>query len=76
MSNNPYETGDIAGLGQRARLDTGTLGVVSIEVDSARQAVALINRRHEHGLAAFTGEEAVVDSSTGSNRSASTVRRC
>ena len=62
VSNNPYETGDIAGLGQRARLDTGTLGVVSIEVDSARQAVALINRRHEHGLTAFTGEEAVVDS--------------
>ena len=28
VSNNPYETGDIAGLGRRARLDQGVLGVV------------------------------------------------
>jgi diacylglycerol kinase family enzyme len=61
VSNNPYETGDIAGLGQRARLDTGVLGVVAVEVDNARQAVALINRRHDHGLTALTGNEVVVD---------------
>ena len=62
VSNNPYETGDIAGLGKRARLDTGTLGVVTIEVDSARQAVALMNRRNDHGLTALTGNQAIVDS--------------
>ena len=28
VSNNPYETGDIAGPGRRARLDQGVLGVV------------------------------------------------
>jgi diacylglycerol kinase family enzyme len=62
VSNNPYETGDIAGLGKRARLDTGTLGVVTIEVDSARQAVALLNRRNDHGLTALSGNQAIVDS--------------
>jgi len=29
LSNDPYEMTDIAGLGRRARLDTGTLGVVA-----------------------------------------------
>ncbi|MGH3171729.1 MAG: diacylglycerol/lipid kinase family protein, partial [Trebonia sp.] len=29
VANNPYGTGDIAGLGRRARLDRGTLGVVA-----------------------------------------------
>ena len=32
---NPYETEDIAGLGRRARLDRGVLGVVAVMVDSA-----------------------------------------
>ena len=33
MSNDPYEMGDIAGLGRRARLDAGTLGVVAVTVE-------------------------------------------
>ena len=41
VSNDPYEMGDVAGLGRRARLDAGTLGVVAVRVDSARQAVEL-----------------------------------
>ena len=49
VSNGPYEMSDIAGLGRRARLDTGTLGVVSIRVDSARQAVALRPPRARSG---------------------------
>ena len=62
VSNNPYERGDVAGLGKRARLDTGTLGIVAIEVDNARQAVALMERRNDRGLVALTGHEAIVDS--------------
>jgi hypothetical protein len=30
VSNNAYEMSDIAGLGHRARLDAGTLGVVVV----------------------------------------------
>ena len=41
---------DIAGLGRRARLDAGTLGVVAVRVDSARQAAGLIRRGHGTGL--------------------------
>src|SRR5262249_33328224 len=44
VSNDPYERGDIAGLGRRARLDAGTLGVVAVTVDSARQAIQLLRR--------------------------------
>ncbi len=36
VSNDPYELGDIAGLGRRARLDAGTLGVVAVTVNNAR----------------------------------------
>ena len=42
VANNPYGTGDLAGLGRRARLDRGILGVVSVKVDSARQAAGLL----------------------------------
>jgi diacylglycerol kinase family enzyme len=61
VSNNPYETGDVAGLGRRARLDAGTLGVVAIEVGSARQAIALMNRRNDRGLTVLTDDEVIVD---------------
>jgi diacylglycerol kinase family enzyme len=54
VSNNPYGTGDIAGLGRRARLDRGTLGVVGITVASARQAAGLLRGRHATGLSVLT----------------------
>ena len=50
VANNPYGTGDIAGLSRRARLDGGMLGVVSVTVGSARQAVALLRGTHGAGL--------------------------
>ena len=50
VSNDPYESSDLAGLGRRARLDRGVLGVIAVRVDSARQAVALLNHAHERGL--------------------------
>lgn len=61
VSNNPYGTTDLAGLGRRARLDRGELGVASVTVDSARQAIRLLNRTHDRGLELFTGTEVVID---------------
>ena len=46
VSNNPYGTGDIAGLGRRARLDLGVLGVVGVTVESAAQAAGLLRGRN------------------------------
>jgi diacylglycerol kinase family enzyme len=42
VSNNPYGTGDPSGLGRRPRLDLGTLGLVGVRVDNARQAAGLL----------------------------------
>jgi diacylglycerol kinase family enzyme len=50
VSNNPYEASDLAGMGRRARLDRGVLGVIALRVDSARQAVGLLNSAHQRGL--------------------------
>jgi diacylglycerol kinase family enzyme len=61
VSNGPYEMSDVAGLGRRARLDAGTLGVVAVKVDSARQAIGLIRRGHGAGLTVLTGGEVTVD---------------
>ena len=54
VSNNPYGTGDIAGLGRRVRLDRGILGVVGVTVGSARQAAGLLRGRHATGLSVLT----------------------
>jgi diacylglycerol kinase family enzyme len=64
VSNDPYEGGDIAGLSRRARLDAGTLGVVAVTVDSARQAVELLRRGRGHGVTVLTAPEVVVDADT------------
>ena len=57
VSNNPYGTGDIAGLGRRARLDRGSLGVVGVTVASARQAAGLLRGRHATGLSVLTTKQ-------------------
>ena len=64
VSNDPYEMGDVAGLGRRARLDAGTLGVVAVTVGSARQAVQLLRRGHGEGLTLLTAPRVVVDADT------------
>jgi diacylglycerol kinase family enzyme len=56
VANNPYGTGDIAGLGRRVRLDGGMLGVVSVTVGSARQAAGLLRGRHATGLIVLTAK--------------------
>jgi diacylglycerol kinase family enzyme len=64
VSNNPYESGDVAGLGRRARLDTGTLGFIAVEVDSAGQAIGLMRRGSGRGLIFGAAKEVVVDADT------------
>jgi diacylglycerol kinase family enzyme len=64
VSNDPYEMGDVAGLGRRPRLDAGTLGVVAIRVNSAWQAAGLARRGHGTGLTELTADEVIVDADT------------
>jgi len=63
VSCNSYETGDIAGLGRRARLDRGVLGVVAVTVASAGQAVGLLRGRHTDGLRVLTARTVEVKAS-------------
>jgi len=63
VSNNPYETGDVAGLGRRARLDQGVLGVLGVKVENAAQAAGLLRRSaRSRELTALTAHEVVIDS--------------
>jgi diacylglycerol kinase family enzyme len=64
VSNNPYGTGDLAGLSRRARLDRGVLGVVTLSVANTRQAVGLLRRAKIRGLTQHTTVEAVVEADT------------
>jgi diacylglycerol kinase family enzyme len=61
VANNPYGTGDIAGLSRRARLDTGVLEVVGVKVGSAGEAVRLLRGSRSGGLGARLVSEVVVD---------------
>jgi diacylglycerol kinase family enzyme len=61
VSNNQYGMGDIAGLGRRARLDRGTLGMFAVTVNSAAQAAGLLRGRNSRGLTSLVGREVVVD---------------
>jgi diacylglycerol kinase family enzyme len=60
VANNPYGTGDIAGLSRRPRLDQGTLGVVGVQVASARQAVGLLRGTRASGLTVLTAKNVVI----------------
>jgi diacylglycerol kinase family enzyme len=64
VSNNQYGMGDIAGLGRRARLDRGTLGMFAVTVQSAAQAAGLLRGRNSGGLTSVAGREVVVDADT------------
>jgi diacylglycerol kinase family enzyme len=64
VSNDPYEDADPAGWGRRARLDRGVLGVISVRVDSARQAVGLLNATRTHGLQRAVAPDVVVNADT------------
>jgi diacylglycerol kinase family enzyme len=62
VSNNPYETEDVAGLGRRFRLDRGELGVVGINLATAEQAVALLVDERAAGLSVLTATSVEVTS--------------
>ncbi len=62
VSNDPYEDSDLAGMGRRARLDRGVLGVIAVRVDSARQAVGLLHGAHRRGLLRTESSEVLVSS--------------
>ena len=64
VSNNQYGMGDIAGLGRRARLDRGTLGLFAVTVTSAVQAAGLVRGTLSRGLTRLAGREVVVDADT------------
>jgi diacylglycerol kinase family enzyme len=64
VSNNQYGMGDIAGLGRRARLDRGTLGMFAVTVNSAAQAAGLLRGRNSRGLTRLAGREVVIDADT------------
>ncbi len=61
VSNNQYGMGDIAGLGRRARLDRGNLGMFAVTVNSAAQAAGLLSGRRSRGLTSVAAREVVVD---------------
>jgi diacylglycerol kinase family enzyme len=64
VSNDPYGSTDLAGLGRRPRLDRSVLGVVAISVQNARQAVGLLRRSHQRGLTRLAAAEVVIDADT------------
>ncbi|MGO4200339.1 diacylglycerol kinase family protein [Rhodococcus sp. TAF43] len=61
VSNGPYRTGDLVGMGRRERLDDGVLGVVTMSVNSAREAVGLLQGAHARGVSTARAAEVVVD---------------
>src|SRR3954468_2012982 len=62
VSNNPYEASDLAGMGRRSRLDRGTLGLVALQVSSARQAVGLLHGAYQRGLVRAESQDVLVSS--------------
>jgi diacylglycerol kinase family enzyme len=62
VSNNPYQSSDLAGLSRRARLDRGVLGVIAVRVDSARQAIGLLNGASLQGVQWAEAREVLVTS--------------
>lgn len=61
VSNNPYATSDIAGLGRRERLDGGVLGVLAVTVNSAADAARLVRGTRSEPLTRAAVGEAVVE---------------
>ena len=65
VSNNPYGTGDAAGMGRRPRLDLGTLGVVGVRVDNALQAASLLRGTASRGVTIAQAREVTVTADAG-----------
>jgi diacylglycerol kinase family enzyme len=61
VSNNPYNTGDVAGLGRRPRIDGGVLGVIGVRAANAVQAARMLRGRKAAGLTLIVTEQVVVE---------------
>jgi diacylglycerol kinase family enzyme len=63
ISNNPYGSDDIAGLGRRPRLDGGVLGILAVTVHNAADAAGLARGRRwwSKSVTVLAAAEAVVD---------------
>jgi diacylglycerol kinase family enzyme len=65
VSNNPYGSDDLAGLGRRFRLDGGALGVLAVTVRGAVDAAGLVRGlRWSKAVTVTTAPEAVIDADT------------
>jgi hypothetical protein len=62
VSNDAYEASDLAGMGRRARLDRGSLGLIAVRVDSGRQAAGLLRGTRGRGVFRGSAREVVVRS--------------
>jgi diacylglycerol kinase family enzyme len=62
VSNNPYGSEDLAGLGRRYRLDEGELGVLAVSVERTADAVDLARGRRARAVLATTCTEVTIDS--------------
>jgi len=60
VSNNPYGSGDLAGVGRRPRLDRGELGVLGVRVDSPLHAAGLLRGGNAGGMTVALAREAIV----------------
>ncbi|MCR3750559.1 diacylglycerol/lipid kinase family protein [Lentzea californiensis] len=65
VSNNPYGSSDLAGLGRRPRLDGGVLGVLAVTVRDAAEAAGLLRgRRRSDAVLMRTSTEVVITADT------------
>jgi diacylglycerol kinase family enzyme len=62
ISNNPYGSEDLAGMGRRPRLDGGVLGVLAVRIRGAGEAARLVDRRRwARSITVLDATEAVVE---------------
>jgi diacylglycerol kinase family enzyme len=63
VSNNPYGAGKLRDMGRRARIDRGTLGVITGHLASTAQAVSVLRRSGKAPIAQLPGSaEVIIDS--------------
>ena len=66
ISNNLYGEGRLRGMGRRARIDQGTLGVMAARVGNTAQAVGLLRRSGDRSVTVFDGgDEVVIETDAG-----------
>ncbi|MEU3859450.1 diacylglycerol kinase family protein [Streptomyces sp. NPDC028722] len=60
VSNNPYQMDDLAGLGRRAQLDSGLLGVLAARAETPAETAARLRSGQPRGLARLATPDDVV----------------